>query len=327
MKGPRRRPDALSVPADRIFGVPVEPAHDPELLRNTLVLARHAAIVVALIVVAVIPEAVPRRELLAGTLLLVVLPYDLVVGTMARRHGQMPRISCIVDPLLPVTFAFAVPELWVIALLAGTGVQGLVAVEFGLTGAVVGAALSLAGFAVVALTRHPESAAIGLAGLAVFAGLVSVAAGALFDALRSSEARYAEILANANDMIYTHELAPPFRFLSVNDAALRMIGYDRQQLAGVGVADVVAPSSRERAMEAVRRKLEGTSDTTTYEVDLVRHNGTLLPVEVSSRLVRRRGVAVAVQGIARDISGRRRIQEEQAALDRGGKEFIAFAAH
>ncbi len=150
-------------------------------------------------------------------------------------------------------------------------------------------------------------------------------------ALRQSEERYRELLENATDMVYTHDLEG--HFTSMNAAAERLIGYTRAEACARSIADIVAPEHLETAMQAAFRQLAGES-LPPYELDIITKDGRRLPVEVNTRLIHRDGVPVGVQGIARDVTARKRVeaQLQQAkdaaeAANRAKSEFLANVSH
>src|SRR5690349_1163194 len=57
--------------------------------------------------------------------------------------------------------------------------------------------------------------------------------------VRESEERYRELFENANDIIYTHDLAG--NFTSLNRSGELLTGYSREEAATMNVADVIAP--------------------------------------------------------------------------------------
>ena len=120
--------------------------------------------------------------------------------------------------------------------------------------------------------------------------------------LRLSEERNRAIIENATDIIYTHDLRG--NFTSVSPAAQQIAGYSQEEALKMNIAQVIAPEHVASAMEFVQRKLRG-EQVNAYELDLVRKDGTRIPVEVSTRLIFRDGAPVGVQGIARDLSDRR----------------------
>lgn len=126
-------------------------------------------------------------------------------------------------------------------------------------------------------------------------------------ALEESEARYRALFENASDIVYTHDLAG--NFTSVNTATQRIVGYTREEVLAMNIADVVAPDHVDRAREMIGRKLaEGSA--TTYELDSVTKGGQRVLLEVNSQLIYAQGVAIGVQGIARDITERHRAAQE-----------------
>jgi PAS domain S-box-containing protein len=125
-------------------------------------------------------------------------------------------------------------------------------------------------------------------------------------ALRESEERYRELFENAKDAIYVHDLSG--RYTSVNRAAERLSGFTREEILGKHFSNFVLPRDLKHVRTNLCRKLDEENET-IYEVDMVRRDGQRVPVEVSSRLILENGVAVGVQGVARDITDRKRAQD------------------
>jgi len=134
-------------------------------------------------------------------------------------------------------------------------------------------------------------------------------------ALRESEERYRTLIENANDIIYTHDLEG--KFTSINPAATRIYGYTTEEILQLNIAQIVAPDYLPLARQKIREKLEGSPRTEPYELLTYSKEGEPIWVEVSTRLLEREGQPVGVQGIARDITERKRAEE---AL-RESKEF------
>ncbi|HWP44812.1 MAG TPA: PAS domain S-box protein [Blastocatellia bacterium] len=131
------------------------------------------------------------------------------------------------------------------------------------------------------------------------------------EALRESEERYRELFENANDMVYTLDLSG--NLLSVNKAGERITGYDREELLNKPIGRIVKPRDRHVMVSMLERKLAGER-LTTYELDVVSKSGRVLTLEVSSRLIYRNGVPVGIQGLARDITERKRAEAERQEL-------------
>ncbi|MEO6393455.1 MAG: PAS domain S-box protein, partial [Pyrinomonadaceae bacterium] len=125
--------------------------------------------------------------------------------------------------------------------------------------------------------------------------------------LRQSEDRYHNLVENAQDIIYTQDLQG--NYTSVNQAAARITGYSREESLTMNLIDVVAPEYQAHAHSMFAQKLAG-DDVTSYELEIVAKDGHKVAVEINTRVIKEGGVPVAVQGIARDISERKRLEEQ-----------------
>ena len=127
------------------------------------------------------------------------------------------------------------------------------------------------------------------------------------EALRSTEQSYRDLVENAKDIIYTHDLEG--RYLTLNKAGEEVTGYTREEAVGKSLAQVVAPEYLEKAREMVAKKLSGEGPT-IYDLEIVAKDGRRVAVEVSTMLLYRDGEPVAVQGVARDVTERRQLEEQ-----------------
>jgi PAS domain S-box-containing protein len=134
--------------------------------------------------------------------------------------------------------------------------------------------------------------------------------------LQRGEEKYRSLLENANDIIYAHDMEG--NYLTINRACEVITGYSRKEiLGGLNIAQVVAPEHLERAKEMTRRKLADPSPT-VYEVDIITKDGRRLTIEVSTRIAWRDGKPVAVEGIARDVTERKRAETALKFLAEAG---------
>jgi two-component system cell cycle sensor histidine kinase/response regulator CckA len=126
-------------------------------------------------------------------------------------------------------------------------------------------------------------------------------------ALRSSEERYRDLIENAHDIIYTHDLDG--NYTSMNAAVEYITGYTPEEALGMNIRDIIMPDELPRVTDMIRRKLQGER-VTNYELDIRAKDGRTITVEVNTRIVYRDGNPVAIQGIARDITGRKNLEEQ-----------------
>ena len=125
-------------------------------------------------------------------------------------------------------------------------------------------------------------------------------------ALTESEERYRELFENANDIVYTHDLEG--NFTSLNQAGERITGWTREDILSMNIRDVLAPEFLDLARRMMALKVAGEPPR-IYKVDVKGKFGQRVALELSTRVVKHDGKPVAIQGIARDVSDRRRAEE------------------
>lgn len=126
-------------------------------------------------------------------------------------------------------------------------------------------------------------------------------------ALYQSEERYRALVENAHDIIYEHDLQG--NYTSSNQAGEQITGYSLEETLKLNLAQTVAPEYLEKSQDMVRRKLAGET-ITAYELETIAKDGHRISLEVNSSLVFQNGVPVGVQGIARDVTGRKQLEEQ-----------------
>ena len=142
------------------------------------------------------------------------------------------------------------------------------------------------------------------------------------EALAASEQRYWELFENATDIVFSSDLQG--NFTSVNKAGEQNSGYTRAELTSMNVLQILAPEY----LEEGRRVLEGLAagrEPGIGEWEIVAKDGHRVRLEVGLRLVRRNGEFDEVQGIARDISERKRAEEALRQSEQFNREVIASA--
>ncbi len=123
---------------------------------------------------------------------------------------------------------------------------------------------------------------------------------------RASEARYQDLFESANDIVYTHDLEG--RITSINKAAERIAGYSRAEALQMNASQLVDQEYIKIACRMFERQVAGENPP-PYDLEIVSKDGRRVAVEVSTHLISREGKPIGVQGIARDVTERKKTEE------------------
>jgi PAS domain S-box-containing protein len=123
------------------------------------------------------------------------------------------------------------------------------------------------------------------------------------EALRLSEAKYRELINGMNDTAWVIGLDA--NFIDVNDAAVKVLGYSREELLSMGPADIDNSLTKEQIRDLIRSM--PADQIQVFETAHTTKDGKTIPVEISSSLVTYQGKQ-AILSIARDITERKYLE-------------------
>jgi len=133
-------------------------------------------------------------------------------------------------------------------------------------------------------------------------------------AILESETKFRELFNNVSEAVFLHKVSKDNRrgnFVEVNDTACRRLGYTREELLNLSVADINTTEIRKDDEKRVKElKKAGSIE---FEGVHVRKDGTEFPVFVKARIVEISG-EMYILSLARDISGEKKTKKEQAEL-------------
>ncbi len=131
------------------------------------------------------------------------------------------------------------------------------------------------------------------------------------EALRKSEERYRRIFENIQDAYY--EASPDGVILEVSPSIGNISQYKRESLIGMSLSDIYTdPKERDRFMKIIIEK--GRIDD--FEISLTDKDGSIHPCSITTLLVKdERGNPVKLVGSIRDVSERKRNEEERKKLE------------
>ena len=121
--------------------------------------------------------------------------------------------------------------------------------------------------------------------------------------------RYETILNTAVDAIY--QLDTDGTIIAVNDAALRLTGYDRAELIGSNVSIVMPDEEVRKAEKQIARTLRGDiDDIQTLEMTVRTKGGDVVPCETRIAVLHRDGDFDGTVGVVRDVSDEREREQK-----------------
>lgn len=230
-----------------------------------------------------------------------------------RAAGALPVATFSVDILVTAAamVVFAPDWQWT-TFVYGALIVIIGAFRFGRRGAFAGAAALGVAYVAIALYREPayghafdvSRVVANVAFLFLTAVLMSAILRELH-ALRARQSDFYEPLLRAQsdlgEILIVNEGARPVYW---NDALAQVSGRDRDELAALGsIYELLVPGERERVRSRLRARLRDQRGD-TFETEVLRPDGTTVPMEVAVEPFRR-GDRDWVVVVARDITARR----------------------
>ncbi len=136
-----------------------------------------------------------------------------------------------------------------------------------------------------------------------------------YRALQRSEEKYRDLYDQATDVIFTTDLEG--RITSANAKAMELFSRART-VAGIPfLKEILTVDGYDRAVALLSRAVAENSDLSDeqpWEFEARTNDGATVTLEVKARLMRKDGTITGFQGIARDITHRKRLEEDRAKL-------------
>ncbi|NIR47655.1 PAS domain S-box protein, partial [candidate division KSB1 bacterium] len=127
--------------------------------------------------------------------------------------------------------------------------------------------------------------------------------------LEQAESSLQMLMDNVPDIVYS--LNPEGEFLSVNPASEVTLGYSPNEMLGSSVFDYIYSEDRQRVQSGFKHAMEnGDRLVKTVEFRMVAKTGEIKYFEVNRRLVFKDGTAVRQDGIARDVTERKLLEQQ-----------------
>jgi len=124
------------------------------------------------------------------------------------------------------------------------------------------------------------------------------------NALRESEKSYSALINAMNDTVWV--IGFDGKFIEVNDAAVNVLGYSKEELLTMETCDIDVHLSEEDIKDLIKKLPD--EGIQVFETLHFTKDGKAIPVEISSSLATYKGKQ-AILSIARDITERKKAQE------------------
>lgn len=121
---------------------------------------------------------------------------------------------------------------------------------------------------------------------------------------------YEDLLARLADVVYAVDVDGRFRY--VNPAGARVFGRQADAIVGRHFSLVVEPGALADTAEHFRRGIEDPKTHPFFETRILRPDGEVRELEIHAGSLYRSGALIGRQGVGRDITELRRLQEELA---------------
>ena len=180
---------------------------------------------------------------------------------------------------------------------------------------------------------EPQTWISQIAGFAAYTAVILVVGGALqtrlsntlravsqqAEELQESEGRYRLLADNMRDVLFLQDL--DFRIQYVSPSVERLFGYTIEEFQSLNVQEIFSDRSRKAARESFLCALTmadgGEFEVPTQEFEYIRKDGSTFWGEVTPTFVcDHEGRVVGTQGLLRDISFRKQIENEREELER-----------
>jgi two-component system cell cycle sensor histidine kinase/response regulator CckA len=134
------------------------------------------------------------------------------------------------------------------------------------------------------------------------------------DALRESQEKYRTILESIEEGCFETDIDGNLTFFS--NPFLKTLGYSRDELRGRNTSRYTSPDTAEKMNRITERLNETGKPENVADYDVIRKDGSNVSLELSVSLLKDQdGLPMGYRGILRDVSERKKTEEEKHELE------------
>ena len=127
------------------------------------------------------------------------------------------------------------------------------------------------------------------------------------NSLSEDQKKFRAIYDHWYNCLYVHDLEG--NFIDANDASLKLLGYERDDIASLNFTSLLGEGQLPKALELIDEILTTGSHKKVAEFRLKRKDGNYVWIETGGSLIYQEGIPGVIIGIARDITDRRNAEE------------------
>ena len=130
------------------------------------------------------------------------------------------------------------------------------------------------------------------------------------------EEQYRLIAEYSADVIFKLTIKEE-QYTYVSPSVERLLGYTDREALTLKPRDVLTPESYEKQLNELKKDLRNGTSYSTLQLEAIHKDGHIIPVEIHASLVRdEKGEPVEIVGVARDITERKKMEEQLIMQDR-----------
>jgi PAS domain S-box-containing protein len=123
-----------------------------------------------------------------------------------------------------------------------------------------------------------------------------------------SQERYRHMVQNASDILYLTDEEGSIRY--INPIAETILGYRADEMTGRFYWEFISPDNRGEIRKFYQKQRAGRIPNTYNEIPLLRKDGQIVWIGQTTQLFEDNGNVLGFQAIARDITNRKRVEQE-----------------
>jgi PAS domain S-box-containing protein len=133
---------------------------------------------------------------------------------------------------------------------------------------------------------------------------------------KQAEEQYRLVTKYSADVIYKLRIKDE-RYVYVSPSVKRLLGYTEKEALNIKPKDILSPESYELQYSEMLKDIASGRDSSTLQLEAIHQDGHIVPIEVHASLIRdEKGKPVEIVGVARDITERKKMEEQLIMQDR-----------